>query len=131
MLQRAKKMKNRKGFTLIELIVVIVIIGILAAILIPRLTGFTDRAHETQAVVWAKEVATAMDGYYAEKNTWPTGTAGSAPFDEVAKLSGVSPGAITLKTEGTFYVTYNNGADTFYAGRTTSSSAVQALDSTF
>lgn len=37
--------KNKKGFTLIELIVVIVIIGILAAIVIPRLTGFTEKAN--------------------------------------------------------------------------------------
>ena len=38
------KQQNKKGFTLIELIVVIVIIGILAAIIIPRLTGFQAQA---------------------------------------------------------------------------------------
>ena len=38
------KQQNKKGFTLIELIVVIVIIGILAAIIIPRLTGFQATA---------------------------------------------------------------------------------------
>jgi type II secretion system protein G len=67
MIQRSKKnLKNRKGFTLIELIVVIAILGILAAILIPRFSGFQDRAHATQVLVEAKQIATAMDGLQAE-----------------------------------------------------------------
>ena len=39
-----KRLRNRKGFTLIELIVVIAILGILALIAIPRFAGFTDKA---------------------------------------------------------------------------------------
>ena len=39
-----QRLKNKKGFTLIELIVVIAILGILALIAIPRFAGFTDRA---------------------------------------------------------------------------------------
>ncbi len=43
-------MKNQKGFTLIELMVVIVIIGILAAVAIPRMSGVSDKAKATEAV---------------------------------------------------------------------------------
>lgn len=112
-------LRNRKGFTLIELIVVIVIIGILAAILIPRLSGFTDKAKGTEAVVWAKEVATAFDSYYAEKGKYDTD---STAENYVEKLTGITTGAFTLESDGGLTVT----AGGFSASRTSSSAAVQA-----
>lgn len=39
--------KNKKGFTLVEMIVVIAIIGVLAAMMVPALLGFVDKAHES------------------------------------------------------------------------------------
>lgn len=50
-----KKLKDKKGFTLVELIVVLVILAILAALLIPALTGYIDRANEEKVLrrlVW-------------------------------------------------------------------------------
>lgn len=71
MIQRSKKnLKSKKGFTLIELIVVIAILGILAAILIPSFSGFQDRARATQALTDAKQIATAMDALFAEEGDW-------------------------------------------------------------
>ena len=46
MLKMIRKQMNKKGFTLIELVVVIAILAILAAIAVPRLIGFQDRAKE-------------------------------------------------------------------------------------
>ena len=54
-----KKKMNNKGFTLVELIVVLVILAILAAILVPALLGYIDRAKKQQIVLNAKSCLTA------------------------------------------------------------------------
>ncbi len=54
-----RKTNKDKGFTLVELIVVLVILAILAAILVPALLGYIDRAREKQYVLNAKSALTA------------------------------------------------------------------------
>lgn len=66
-------LRNRKGFTLIELIVVIVIIGILAAIVIPRLTGFQETAKIKSDIATGKTIATAaatMEARGDDQSEW-------------------------------------------------------------
>jgi len=60
-----KKNNSNKGFTLVELIVVLVILAILAAILVPALLGYIDRAREKQYVLNAKSALTATQAEFS------------------------------------------------------------------
>jgi prepilin-type N-terminal cleavage/methylation domain-containing protein len=57
--------KNRKGFTLIELIIVIAILAILAAIAIPTFAGIIERANNTVNQANGSQIATAYNSYNA------------------------------------------------------------------
>jgi len=61
-------MKSRKGFTLIELMVVVLIVGILAAIAIPILRGRIDAAKWSEGKAMMGSIATAIRAYAAEKD---------------------------------------------------------------
>ncbi|MDD3183935.1 MAG: prepilin-type N-terminal cleavage/methylation domain-containing protein [Anaerostipes sp.] len=66
MLRMNPKKSDKNGFTLVELIVVLLILGILVALLVPALTGYIDRARASDATAKAKQVETAAKAANAE-----------------------------------------------------------------
>ncbi|MGO5074505.1 type II secretion system protein [Clostridium sporogenes] len=63
-----KKVKKKKGFTLIELMVVISIILVLASFLVPKLTAYKDKAKDTKAINTGKQIQVAAINSYNENN---------------------------------------------------------------
>ena len=62
-----KVLKNKKAFTLTEMIVVIAIIGILAGVLIPTITGYIKRANQSAAYQEAEAILEVYEVYETEK----------------------------------------------------------------
>ena len=69
MLQKLRG-NNQKGFTLIELMIVIAIIGILAAIAIPNYLSYTCKAKQSEAKSSLGAIATCQEAYFAEFDTY-------------------------------------------------------------
>jgi type IV pilus assembly protein PilA len=94
-------MNVQKGFTLIELMIVIAIIGILAAIAIPAYQNYTIRAQVTEGLTLADGWKTAISEYYANTGGWPTVTNLTGQVASNGKYE-----TVTVTTGGTILVTY-------------------------
>ncbi|MDR0875210.1 MAG: prepilin-type N-terminal cleavage/methylation domain-containing protein [Clostridiales Family XIII bacterium] len=104
-----KKINNKKGFTLVEVIVVIVILAILAAIAIPALTGYIDKANEKKYISVVRTNMTAMQTLLSEEygghgsyDGW--GTFGESPSGKIHNgfVTGLnSDGTLTVQLRDT------------------------------
>lgn len=66
------KIKKQQGFTIVELLIVIVVIGILAALVITTFTGIQRKARDTERQTDIKAVHGQVEAYYAQNGRYPT-----------------------------------------------------------
>jgi type IV pilus assembly protein PilA len=108
--------EGQKGFTLIELMIVIAIIGILAAIAIPQFVSYRQKGYNTQAKGELKSFYTACQAYFADN---PTAT-GNCTTDEVVATFTPSA-AVTITPAGGMAMTgttsvHSAGTSTYTIG---------------
>ncbi|WP_105214782.1 pilin [Pseudoalteromonas sp. T1lg22] len=103
-----EKMTHNKqqGFTLIELMIVVAIIGILAAVALPAYQDYTKRGHVSEGLNLASAAKASVAEYYATQGAFPTTNtlAGMAPANEI---TGNAVTSVEVGTGGIITVTYN------------------------
>ncbi|WP_211827863.1 pilin [Kistimonas asteriae] len=104
---RPYKDVKQQGFTLIELMIVVAIIGILSAVAIPAYQDYTKRAHVSEGLNLASGVKAAIAEYYATEGAWPLNNA-SAGLD--ASLAGNAVTGVVVSND-TITITYNTKVD--------------------
>jgi len=123
--KRTRKMKlrtSKKGFTLVELMVVAVIVAILAAVAIPLMSGNKKRAMATEAEAALGSVRTALRAMYAETKAYDKDPNGTTISGSVTNI----PGVTAEDLEGKYFKAANYSIESI----STSSYSIQAVGST-
>jgi len=119
----SKYLKKESGFTLLELLIVIVVIGILALLIIPNLTSAPKKARDTQRKTDLRAVQKGLEEYFVSYSTYPSAlsalTVGNPPIMKAVPTDPLNTGVyVYTYTAGTGNSSYTlkgcleNGSDT-------------------
>ena len=98
--------QKQQGFTLIELMIVVAIIGILAAVALPAYQDYTKRAHVSEGITLGASAKAAVTEYYVSEAGWPAdNTAAGMPASTT--ITGNAVSSVEVK-DGVITVTYND-----------------------
>jgi type IV pilus assembly protein PilA len=110
--------KVQQGFTLIELMIVIAIIGILAAIALPAYQDYTIRAKVSEGIVLADSAKTTIGEYRQSQGAWPADAAAAGMSGTISTKNVTSVKLGTTTTAGdTVVVTFSSSLDPAVGGQ--------------
>lgn len=109
--------KQQYGFTLIELMIVVAIIGILAAIAIPQYQNYVIRSQASEGINLAGGTKTGIEGFYSEHGYLPTSNK-SAGLKTAKKITGKYVKKVKLGSSKVVTVTYGKKANKALQGKT-------------